>query len=353
MRVKKGFTLAEILIVLMVIGVIATMTVPSLMKGVNEAQFKTAYKKAFNAVTNIAAVEKISGQLPTSNSLTSAKNFFASLNANLSVKELKDILDKYYGPNAIAIPGFDKAVTNWNGTYTVPDISNNTYNILYFNTTYYGDITQGYIYKKYHQEPLWEELALDTDYQKVTHIIGNIFLQGEKLYGDGELHIGDFLFNGSDQYAPIGEIIIEGGEFSGSPLPMGSYTCTSGFGYRGNIGLAGASKNHKAIDLAVPVGTPVYTVGAGTVSYSGSLGSCGNAIKIEHGNGLQTRYCHLSTLNVKVGQTVQSGDVIALSGNTGNSTGPHLDFQVNQNGTAVDPRSVIDALKGLKCTNGL
>lgn len=273
--------------------------------------------------------------------------------SNLSVKELKDILDKYYGPNAIAIPGFDKAVTNWNGIYTVPDISNNTYNILYFNTTYYGDITQGYIYKKYHQEPLWEELALDTDYQKVTHIIGNIFLQGEKLYGDGELHIGDFLFNGSDQYAPIGEIIIEGGEFSGSPLPMGSYTCTSGFGYRGNIGLAGASKNHKAIDLAVPVGTPVYTVGAGTVSYSGSLGSCGNAIKIEHGNGLQTRYCHLSTLNVKVGQTVQSGDVIALSGNTGNSTGPHLDFQVNQNGTAVDPRSVIDALKGLKCTNGL
>ncbi len=90
MRLKKGFTLAEILIVLMVIGVIATMTVPSLMKGVNEAQFKTAYKKAFNAVTNIAAVEKIAGQLPTSNSVTSAKNFFASLNANLSVKEFYD-----------------------------------------------------------------------------------------------------------------------------------------------------------------------------------------------------------------------------------------------------------------------
>ena len=90
MRIKKGFTLAEILIVLMVIGVIATMTVPSLMKGVNEATYKTAFKKAFNAITNIAAVEKIAGQLPTSNSVTSAKNFFASLNSNLSVKEFYD-----------------------------------------------------------------------------------------------------------------------------------------------------------------------------------------------------------------------------------------------------------------------
>ena len=87
MRIKKGFTLAEILIVLMVIGVIATMTVPSLMKGVNEATYKTAYKKAFNAVTNIAAVEKISGQLPVKADATGALNFFSSLNGNLSVKE--------------------------------------------------------------------------------------------------------------------------------------------------------------------------------------------------------------------------------------------------------------------------
>lgn len=92
MRIKKGFTLAEILIVLMVIGVIATMTVPSLMKGVNEATYKTAFKKAFNAVTNIAAVEKISGQLPVSADATSALNFFSSLNSNLSVKEYSTAL---------------------------------------------------------------------------------------------------------------------------------------------------------------------------------------------------------------------------------------------------------------------
>ncbi len=113
MRIKKAFTLAEILIVLMVIGVIATMTVPSLMKGVNEAQFKTAYKKAFNAVTNIAAVEKIAGQLPTSNSITSAKNFFASLNSNLSVKEY-DVRDL----SSTELLTSDNTVTKvtWQGT---------------------------------------------------------------------------------------------------------------------------------------------------------------------------------------------------------------------------------------------
>ncbi len=90
MRIKKAFTLAEILIVLMVIGVIATMTVPSLMKGVNEAQFKTAYKKAFNTITNLAGVEKISGQLPAISSANGVFNLYKSLNSNLSVKEYAD-----------------------------------------------------------------------------------------------------------------------------------------------------------------------------------------------------------------------------------------------------------------------
>jgi prepilin-type N-terminal cleavage/methylation domain-containing protein len=102
MRIKKGFTLAEILIVLMVIGVIATMTVPSLMKGVNEATYKTAYKKAYNAVTNIAAVEKISGQLPQTADATGALNFFASLNSNLSVKEY---FPGIANPNANSVQG--------------------------------------------------------------------------------------------------------------------------------------------------------------------------------------------------------------------------------------------------------
>lgn len=87
MRIKKGFTLAEVLIVLMVIGAIATMTIPSLMKGVTETQWKTAYKKAYNAIINLCAMERISGSLPSSADAIGVNKMFESLNANLSVKD--------------------------------------------------------------------------------------------------------------------------------------------------------------------------------------------------------------------------------------------------------------------------
>lgn len=87
MRLKKGFTLAEILIVLMVIGVIATMTIPSMMKGVAEAQLKAGYKKAYNTIVNFAAMEKISGTLPAKATDAGVKALYAGLNSSLSVKE--------------------------------------------------------------------------------------------------------------------------------------------------------------------------------------------------------------------------------------------------------------------------
>ena len=85
MRLKKGFTLAEVLIVLMVIGAIATLTIPSLMTGVSEAQQKTSYKKALNNVVNISAMEKAAGTMPgNSDNLT---NFFNVLRTNLAVTD--------------------------------------------------------------------------------------------------------------------------------------------------------------------------------------------------------------------------------------------------------------------------
>jgi len=264
----------------------------------------------------------------------------------LSVDDLKAIIDKYYGPNAIPIPGFDDANSGWDGDYTIPD---GKYTSTYLDTSYSGDLTKGYIYQKYHEEEMWNQWGTDSDYDIIATIITNIFLQGEKLYGDGKLHLNGFISDGSDETGPG----ITDGSFTGLPLPEGSFTCTSGFGYRGDIGLPGASKNHKALDLAAPTGTKVYTVGDGQVTYSSYMGSCGFAVKIDHGNGMVTRYCHLSKLNVSFGQKVKAGDIIALSGNTGNSTGPHLDFQVVKNGVAVDPRNVIEGLKGLKCSNGL
>ena len=84
MRLKKGFTLAEILIVLMVIGVIATLTIPSMMKGVTDAQLKTGYKKAYNTISNIAMAEKVAGFLPATNISDATMELFRSINVNLS-----------------------------------------------------------------------------------------------------------------------------------------------------------------------------------------------------------------------------------------------------------------------------
>ncbi len=87
MRFKKAFTLAEILIVLTVVGIIATMTVPTLTKGVNEAQYKTAYQKAYNVVSNIAGIEKANSNLPSAADATAILNFFKALDENLDVEK--------------------------------------------------------------------------------------------------------------------------------------------------------------------------------------------------------------------------------------------------------------------------
>lgn len=86
MRLKKGFTLAEILIVLMVIGVIATMTIPSMMKGVTESQLKTGYRKAYNTIANFAAMERVSGALPARATADNMGLLYQALNNSLSVK---------------------------------------------------------------------------------------------------------------------------------------------------------------------------------------------------------------------------------------------------------------------------
>ena len=88
MRLKKGFTLAEILIVLMVIGVIATMTVPSMMKGVTESQYKTGFKKAYNTITNMSAKLGVEGKMPVSSSQFDVTSFFVAMMENLSVREV-------------------------------------------------------------------------------------------------------------------------------------------------------------------------------------------------------------------------------------------------------------------------
>ena len=125
------------------------------------------------------------------------------------------------------------------------------------------------------------------------------------------------------------------------PLSV-SGTITSEFGYR-NAPTNGASSNHKGIDVGVPEGTQVLATAAGTVTKAGASSGYGYAVFIDHGNGLTSEYGHLKAngIQVKTGDTVTQGQVIALSGNTGVSTGPHLHFQIELNGTAVNPLNYV------------
>lgn len=105
---------------------------------------------------------------------------------------------------------------------------------------------------------------------------------------------------------------------------------TSGYGMRWG-------RMHEGIDIAVGEGTPVRAAAAGTVIYAGWMSGYGNLVVVDHGNGLSTAYAHNSSLAVSVGQPVAAGAVVSYSGNTGNSTGPHVHFEVRVNGGAVDP----------------
>ena len=94
---------------------------------------------------------------------------------------------------------------------------------------------------------------------------------------------------------------------------------------------------HEGIDIAVPNGTPVVAAAAGTVIVAGWMGGYGNLVVVDHGGGVSTAYGHNTSLTVGVGQQVAQGQLIAYSGNTGHSTGPHVHFEVRINGAAVDP----------------
>ncbi|MBQ6712102.1 MAG: peptidoglycan DD-metalloendopeptidase family protein [Clostridia bacterium] len=126
-----------------------------------------------------------------------------------------------------------------------------------------------------------------------------------------------------------------GGKFMW-PLPAANNVITCKYGYRTHP-VTKKYKLHTGIDLRASTGTKVYAANKGTVTTSGYSSAWGNYIIINHGGGYTTLYAHLSRRNVSKGATVKQGDVIGLSGNTGYSTGPHLHFEINKNGSSYDP----------------
>lgn len=111
---------------------------------------------------------------------------------------------------------------------------------------------------------------------------------------------------------------------------------TSPYGYRVHP-IWGTTIYHSGIDIGVDEGTPVHAADSGVIVWSGWMGGYGYAVVIDHGNGLSTLYGHNSELAVDEGQSVSKGQVVAYAGSTGNSTGPHVHFEVRENGDPVDP----------------
>jgi len=118
--------------------------------------------------------------------------------------------------------------------------------------------------------------------------------------------------------------------------PVESFRYTSPFGTRTDP-FRGNSSFHPGVDLAAPVGTPVYATGDAMVSRAGPAAGYGNLVVLLHGAGIETRYGHLSRVLVKVGQTVRRGEMIGLVGSTGRSTGNHLHYEIRVADQAINP----------------
>jgi murein DD-endopeptidase MepM/ murein hydrolase activator NlpD len=119
-------------------------------------------------------------------------------------------------------------------------------------------------------------------------------------------------------------------------LPVAAIIVTSGFGMRYHP-ILHTVREHDGVDLAAPIGTPVFATQDGIVRMADRFGGYGLFIDLDNGAGLQTRYGHMSRLNVALGQRVHKGQLIGFVGSTGLSTGPHLHYEVRYNGQPVNP----------------
>jgi murein DD-endopeptidase MepM/ murein hydrolase activator NlpD len=124
-------------------------------------------------------------------------------------------------------------------------------------------------------------------------------------------------------------------------MPADIHMISSGFGYRADPFHGGAAM-HPGLDFRGPLGSPIHAAANGKVSFVGTKSGYGKVVEISHGNGMLTRYAHMSAWRARVGQHVAAGDVIGLIGSTGRSTGPHLHFEVRIYDRAVNPRPFLE-----------
>ncbi|WP_095080746.1 M23 family metallopeptidase [Mesorhizobium sophorae] len=156
-----------------------------------------------------------------------------------------------------------------------------------------------------------------------------------------------FVFQQSDgQFACVtGDDLVRSLTVTNGMVTPVNGVMTSTFGPRKHP-ILGTVRIHKGVDWAAPVGTPIEAAFDGEITFQGDGGSYGNLVKISHGNGRETRYAHMQKFAVAagVGTKVKAGDIIGYIGTTGLSTGPHLHFELYQNGEAIDPLGTVTAI---------
>jgi murein DD-endopeptidase MepM/ murein hydrolase activator NlpD len=124
-------------------------------------------------------------------------------------------------------------------------------------------------------------------------------------------------------------------------VPAAGTSISSGFGYRSDPFL-GSPAFHAGLDFKGPVGAPIFAAAHGTIAFVGRRPGYGNCVEIDHGNGLLTRYAHMSAFRARVGQAVTAGQLIGAVGSSGRSTGPHLHFEVRLHGQPINPRPFLE-----------
>lgn len=151
------------------------------------------------------------------------------------------------------------------------------------------------------------------------------------------------LFQSWKKMDQVGQsVTVDQGSMSVPSLkPVANLNFSSFYGVRSDP-FRGTAAMHAGVDIPGPVGTPIYATADGIVGRTGWVGGYGNLVELEHGRGLETRYGHLSKILVAQGQRVKRGDVIALMGSTGRSTGSHLHYEVRMDGRAVNPVPYLD-----------
>lgn len=181
--------------------------------------------------------------------------------------------------------------------------------------------------------------SLEEVYRNLSARMGLDVSDGQKDNADSIYNIVRFGYAGGESVTDAPFI---GADGFCSPVGENWRTlATSEFGLRADP-FTGKRKGHTGLDLAVPSGTPIRAALPGTVRTAAyNQGGYGYYVLIDHADGLSTLYAHNSRLLVRAGETVEAGDVIALSGSTGRSTGPHLHFEVRVNGERANPRSCL------------